>query len=223
MTFLEMVQKLHAKCGCAGSQPSSVTNQTGEARRLVNWIIDADQEIQLLWVTWKFLWAQDTGRNTTNNVATLAKPATLAYWDFDTFRINGESIDDVVEYQKIRSEILDTTSRAQPSRVIVMPDKSLMFEPIPNGAYPFQADFYKVPVVLVAANDVSLIPVQFHNVVIGRAMMMYGNFEAAQEIKTDGAEIYSEFLERLENDQLPTEQNARFKGSGGFFEVTTED
>ena len=59
-TFLELTQDLHRESGAAGSAPSTVVGQTGEAQRLVKWIQRADLQIQKLWHDWEFLWS--TGR-----------------------------------------------------------------------------------------------------------------------------------------------------------------
>lgn len=218
-TFLQQVQALHRECGCAGTAPAAVTGQAGQNLRLVNWIIEADYIIQTLYVDWKFLWKASSGLTTTATVATLAKPSDLNYWDFETFRLAGDAIE-VVEYHEIKDEILDT-SQTQPSRIIVMPDSSLKFEPVPDDTYTVSADYYQVPTKLAANADESAIPAEFELCVLGRAMMLYANYEGAPEIKTQGMELYVEHLARLENHELPNKQNARFK-QGGYFAVMPE-
>lgn len=188
----------------------------------MNWIIRADNFVQTQWINWKFLRAE-FNQNTVNAQATLPKPADHATWDLDTFFIrpigstsaaDNEPID-VVEYDKIKSTILDV-SAGHPSTIIIMPDNSLKFSGIPDGAYPIIADYYKTPVMLAANTDVSLIPPEFHNVILGRALILYANFENAAEIKTQGTEIYSEYLMRLENKELPNQNYSRYRTGGGF-------
>lgn len=224
--FLTLVQDLHRESGAAGIAPTSVIDQKGEAGRLVKWIREADLYVQTLWVNWRFLWAQFTANNTTTaGVNALAAPTDLNYWDFKTFKIilPGETDQNplgVVEYDKVKSDILDTAQDI-PSRAIVMPDNSLQFEPIPDAIYTIIADYFVKPTALAANIDVSDIPPEFHQVILGRAMILYGNFENAPEIKDQGNEIYIEQLARLENSQLPNQENARFT-TGGFFEVIAE-
>lgn len=218
-TFLELVQRLHRECGASGSAPSSVLNQVGQNLRLVGWVAEADYNIQLLHTDWKFLWRQSTGLTTTASVSTLAKPVDLHYWDFDTFKLDGEKIE-AVEYHDIKDEVLDD-SEAYPSRIIVMPDNSLMFEPVPDDSYSVTADYFKKPVKLAANNDESLIPAEFELCTIGRALILYANYEGAPEAKIQGSEWYTEHLARLENSQLPNKKHARFK-QGGHFEVRAE-
>lgn len=225
-TYLELVQDLHRDVGAAGVAPTSVTSLVGEADRLAKWVREADLYIQNLWVTWRFLWKQWTAANkTTAATVLLVKPTDLNFWDFKTFKIilPGETDQNpfsVVEYDKIKDSILDT-SQDIPSRAIVMPNNDLNFEPIPDAIYTILADYYVKPTPLAANADVSLIPEEYHQVISGRAMILYGNFENAPEIKDQGEEIYIEQLARLENHQLPNQENARFT-TGGLFEVIAE-
>lgn len=227
-TFLQLVQDLHTEVGAAGVAPTAVTGQTGEAARLVSWIIRADMQVKRLWENWKFMRATYS-QATTATVNTLAKPTALKFWDTNdeesTFRCvyvgeTDASLIDVVEYDEVKSEILDTDS-GPPSRIIIMPDNSLLIEPTPDGAHTISADYYKTAesTKLVNSTDVSVIPEEFHDVILARAMIFYANYENAPEIKTQGSELYSEVLARLENSQLPNKYNARFR-TDGYFEVT---
>ena len=223
-TYLELVQDLHTEVGAHGAQPTTALGNTGEAARLANWIKRADQYVQLLWVNWKFL-RRTYSVATTATIATAAKPANLKYWDFKTFRIiePGETDENplaAVEYDSIKESILDTSTDI-PSRVIIMPDNSLMFEPVPDLAYTIKADYYDKPTLLAANAQVSLIPEEYHQIIIGRAKILYGNYENAPEQIADGEEIYDEQLALLENDQLPNQEHSRFN-TGAMIEVIAE-
>jgi hypothetical protein len=226
-TFLELVQDLHTECGAAGVPPTSVVNQTGEAKRLVKWIQRADVLIQELWENWKFL-RNEYDQATTASINTLAAPTGIKFWDTSPVQttffcvLEGETDADkyeleAVEYDSVKDEILDT-SEGEPWRVIIMPDNSLLVEPTPNGAHRILADYYVEPTPLAANTDVSVIPTMFHNAILGRAMIFYGNYENAPEIKLQGQELFAEQLARLENSQLPNQNQSRFR-TGGHFEV----
>lgn len=228
-TYLQLVQQLHEECGAAGVAPATLTGQTGENLRLINWVKSADRYVQQLWHVWKFLRAEfsDTTVISQRDNTTGGTPADLQHWDEESFKIlrPGATVPDpleVYEYNNVRGEIFDTSIEDIPWRVIIMPDNSLRFDPVPDAAYTITADYYKVPVDLAVDADVSAIPEMFHQVIIGRALMLYGNYENAPEIKEQGQEIYTEALGRLESLQLPNQFAARFKGNGGFFEVVAE-
>lgn len=225
-TYLELVQDLHREVGAAGTAPAAVTGLSGEAERLAGWIKQADNFIQLKYVNWKFLRTEfSTANTTTQGVATLAKPTLLRYWDYKTFTIIEPGGSDkypinVVEYDAIKNRVLDDTE-GYPDHVIVMNDNSLKFEPVPDGIYTINADYYVRPTLLAASADVSAIPEEFHQAIVGRAMILYGNFESAPEIKDQGEEIYVEQLALLENDQLPNQFQSRFN-TGAEIEVIAE-
>lgn len=223
MNFLQLVQRLHSEVGAAGNAPASVLNQRGENLRLVNWILQSDLLIQNLWTRWKFLRATFSGVTVVPNNPAVPAPSDLKQWDFSSFFVDGSSIE-VVEYNKVRSEFYDLTSFGPPSRIIVMPNKSLKVEPVPDAVYTITADYYRRPstLVMTANASQSVIPEDFHPVILGRAQMLYGNYEDAPEQKLQGGEIYGEFIARLQDDQLPNEDNAAYKGTGGFFEVIAE-
>lgn len=223
-TFLQLTKDLHNDSGAAGVEPTAVTGLTGEARRIANWIIQADEFVQLEWTNWKFL-RQEFSDVTVASDATLAKPANLKNWDFKTFKIiepgeTDENILAAIEFDKIKSVILDTSTDI-PARAIVMPDNSLKFEPVPDAVYTIKADYYDKPTLLAANDDISLIPVEYHRIILGRALILYANFENAPEQKDQGEEIYISLLARLENDQLPNQEYSRFT-TGALIEVIAE-
>lgn len=218
MTFLELVQELHYESGAAGTAPTSVVSQQGQARRMVNWIKQANLDVQNLWANWKFLRSTDS-RALTAAVNTLAVPSDFAdgFWDTDTFRIvrAGETTEEIIlvaQYEDVKEEILDTSS-GTPWRVTVMPNSSLRFEGTPDAADTFKGDYYRGPDEdeLAANSDESSIPSRFHRVILGRALILYANYESAPEAKIQGQEIYDDYLARLENHQLPNRDHARYR------------
>jgi hypothetical protein len=220
--FLTLSQDLHREVGAAGVAPTSVLNQTGENARLVNWIKQADYKLQTKWINWKFLRQTfNTSNQTAQGTATLAKPADLKTWDLATFTViypgeTEKSPVEVIEYESIKSQILDTNEGPVQS-IIIMPDNSLMFNPVPDGIYTINADYYLKPVKLAANIDVSLIPEEYHDTaVLGRAMMYYANFENASEIRQQGLELFTEGLAEMENHQLPNQNYSRLRTGGGF-------
>lgn len=219
-TFLELVVDLHRESGASGQSPNSVSAQFGEQARLVRWVKQANDYVQNLFHNWKFL-RREFVQSTAEGVQTLASPLDHQYWDFDTFRVDGEIVE-AVEYDDVKTEVVDT-SPGKPSRITVMPDSSLRFEPTPDRTYSITADYYRKPVPLVNNGDISVIPTQYHPVILGRALILYANYENAREIQEQGGAIYSEMLSRLEAHQLPNQTYASYAPrKGGGFEVIAE-
>ncbi len=226
-TFLELVQELQEETGASGDQISSVVSQLGENKRMVGWIRKADIFIQDRWLNWKFLWNQvelSTGIGAPNTAA----PVNLNFWDYKTFKINDGGVGDLDE--PIRSEEHDSSKQFlrsvgndKPSLVIVMPDNSLDFDPVPDAVYTIKADYFLKPTPMAANGDVSAIPETYHQAILGRAMVLYANYENASEIKTQGEEIFDEVFGRLENHQLPNQRFSRFQSTGSFFDVSANE
>jgi len=246
--YLQLVQDLFREVGAAGSQPTTTVNQTGEALRLVNYVHDAELEIQNLWVDWKWLrktltfytGTQDqTGIYTTSGGAVSAYPADLAEWDWKTFQIlppGNTSFQPLqtFEWQEVRYEIFDTTDYDQPWRVIVMPDNTFRFDLIPDQSYQCQCEYRSVPYDLKNDTDVSNIPARFGNrLIVEWARMKYGLFEGASEqvaaaklwifgaVNDDGIPNNQGMLAALENDQLPNRKNSR-RQQGNNIVVSTD-
>ena len=224
MTFLEGVQKLRLLCSISGAGPSAVTGQAGESERLITWYGMANDEIADRWTDWKFLRSTGNSMDTVAAQATLAVgdtgfPTDLADWDIDSFKLDGNSIE-VIDYSQYEYDAV--TTQATPSRVIVNPDNSLLFDPVPDSALALTFDYRKTPTVLAADTDTPDIPDQYQMAIIGRAMMYYADFENAPEFKTTGAEIYAENLSRLELSQLPFHSQMGRKSEGADITVIVE-
>ncbi len=226
-TFLELVQDLHREVGASGDEITSVSGQVGENQRLVRWTRDADFYIQNRWLNWKFLWNQ-VQLNTVTGIVGLASPTDLNFWDFKTFKLNEGGANDedeplnFREHDSIKGLIRDFT-QAKPASVILMPDNNLEFEPVPDQTYQIKSDYFMKPTKMAANSDVSLIPEEYHQAILGRAMVLYANYEGAPEIKTQGQEVFDEVFGRLENHQLPNQRFSRYQSTGSFFDVNAND
>ena len=237
-SFLTLVNDLWREVGAAGSPLQTTVNQTGEALRLVNWVHDAELDIQNLWVDWKWLRSilscytpvgANTGILTAPSGGVSAQPVDLAEWDYKTFKILSPGSTYYVpmrvqEWQEVRHEVFDTTDQGQPSRVIVMPDNTLRWDLTPDQAYQIQVEYRAQPYDLKLDNDVSNIPARFANrIIVEFARLKYGWFENAQEqiglaqlMIMGGSNDTSiltiqSLMSQLENDQLPNRKNSRLQ------------
>lgn len=221
MTFLELVQTLHRESGSSGPQPTTVVNQTGETGRLVNWIISADHQIQERWIDWRFLWDDDYSYTTVAGTATVDKPSHVGDWDRKTFTVDDQPLI-AEDYRNVRGEVFNTDAvyRNKPCRVIINPDNSLRFDPVPDKAYTIKAHYYRKPVELANDADVSRIPERFHRVIIGQALLFYGAYEDAEYVAAHGRIILDDMMKSLEaNERSGARDN--LLSSGESFQVVT--
>ncbi len=251
-TFLQLVQDLYREVGAAGGTPSSAipttVGVTGEILRLVNYVHDAELDIQNKWVDWKWLrktltfytgTQNQTGIFTTSGGSISAFPTDLAEWDWKSFFIYpaGSTTPQplaTAEWQEVRNEVFNTTNFNQPWRVIVMPDNTFRFDNIPDQSYQCFCEYRSVPYDLKLDADVSNIPARFANrLIVEYARMKYGLFEGAEEqlamgklhvhgtVNDDGIPNNDGLLAALENDQLPNRKNSR-RQQGNNIVITTD-
>ena len=214
MTYLELCQKFRRSVGIAGSGPTSVTGQTGIYELVVDWIADADQMIQEMWVDWAFLWATKTFTTTSgDNEYTLGDlslstgSAALSEWDPSSFVVDPTGswgLLNLIEYRDYRlNQKLGTVPTGKPNSVVIRPDSSIILYPTPDAAYTITADYQKRPTRMSANSDVSPIPSQFHDVIIYRAKMMYGEYEEAPEVYQSAQVDFQAMMRVLEAHSLP--------------------
>jgi hypothetical protein len=55
MTFLELCKRVRADAGISGDM-ATVLNQQGMMAKLVNWVRQADLDIQRMHTSWAFMW-----------------------------------------------------------------------------------------------------------------------------------------------------------------------
>ena len=199
MTFLELCQEVVRLGGISGTGPANTTSQTGEYRRVVMFVSEAYEEICSQHFDWDFLWGQEVASVSTEIVPA---PANLGIWDAQRLFLDGAALTSIVHAEYVP----ETLSNSRPYGAVIRPDGSLQLVPAPDTSYDIIFDYFKAAPTLSADNDVPLMPERFHRVIVGRAMVSLGNFEAAEDIKQQGVELYQKYLMSLEAHQLSRRQ-----------------
>ncbi len=201
MTHLEIVKELVRLASISDSGgPTTVVGQTGDYLKAVKYVASAHEEIQGMFFDWDFLWGSAT-LETSADLATYTGASDLGIWDVDRIYYGNLKLRRVVWQSYIPEEASGT-----PAWFTIRPDNRILIGPTPDAAYTITYDYYKSPKVLVGDGDVPDIPAQFHRVIVGRSLMLYGNFEAAPEAKVQGQELYMAYLEQLKAHQLARRQ-----------------
>lgn len=223
LTYLELVQKVARET--SASEPSTTTGQTGESRRLVDWVNDAWLDIQNKHDTgWRWLRHGFT-------VNTAASDDTYTYSDcsdstsasaitrFGQWRLNDNCLrpkcyltssgvgseywlnylcwEDFCHIYKIGSQ-----STGSPAHITIDPQNQLVIGPTPDAAYTITGEYYRSAQTLVADSDTPEMPEQFHNLIVWYAMEHYGYSEIAQEAIGKAKTFGKRMLKQLEGNQL---------------------
>jgi len=188
MNFLSLAQKVVEKGGIAGTGPTTVIDQTGELKRVVGWVNEAWNDIQLARPDWRWMrgsvsfstvanqstytpvqcgvtdlecWLVDTRQNTFRSYVTSAGVGSenfLTYQPYDVWRDTFQS-----------GAIRDTRSR--PMVITVTPNQSLALGETPDSAdYTIVGDYQKMPSELALDADIPGLPTPFHMLIVYRAL-----------------------------------------------------
>ncbi len=222
-TYLELCQDLVREAGIPGADglPSAVTSQTGELGRAVNWVAQADVQIQNLHMDWSFLIDTKSITLTTGGVKGTDDTYTLAglsltnlhrYWKKDGVIYKPDADDyKILEYCPWREARRDwqlgaSKTSGPPDRFTVKPDRSIVFDTLPDNTGPVAADYGKVVTRMTADGDKSAIPAHLRHIIVLKALQYYAAQEDAPELMDgpDGAIAqYQQYLRQLMAEELP--------------------
>jgi len=180
MTFLELCQRLRQEVGAAGTGPASVTGQHGEYARLIAWVRQAWQEIQLERREWRFAWSQ-AAISVETAYRDYSAPADLDHWDDATLRVVGHRLR-AMPWHKFRERHLEDSGRDHPSVITLTPDGKLMMDTAPDQDGELTFEYYRTPQLLADNGDVPRMPAQYHMAIVYRAMLAYAFYENASEV-----------------------------------------
>lgn len=219
MDFLQLINRARVECGGTGSSTplSSAQNLTGESARFANWINAAWVDVQNAHEDWEFMRSplqfNTVAQQQIYTPTEAGVGASFANWKRDSFRAStlGEDFRDeqllnFMEYGTFRNLYQYANMRTTYSRPVVVtstPAKSLGFGATPDREYVISGEYYRAASELAADTDVPAIPERFHMLLVYRAMMSYGAFEAASEVYQRGEQEFRRMMNRLEIDQLP--------------------
>ena len=210
MTFLELVVSLRRECSVAGAGPVTINDPRAEYQRLIKWINEANKEIQGKYINWRFLWNQDSFITEADQQLYLPGehlPQRVNVYRRGFFRIDGDH-PRIVDYFDLESPFYTEKVYGQPTSLIIMPDNAITVWPIPDNGYSVSFEYYMQPQQLDEGDDIPLIPEPWHKLIIYRAMMMYGDYENAPEIKQAGMEGLASIMPQLEANQLPGQHDS---------------
>jgi hypothetical protein len=219
MSFLDMAKRLHQESAGSGSSPASTANQVGDIKRLVDWISTAWMDIQNERTDWFFM-TQPVEFVTTANKGSYSAAdaglATFANYKLDSFRqyrvaagVGSEMELVHMPYAHFRNLHLFgnmRTLRQMPYNFTVDPAKNLLLGPVPDDAYDINGQAFALPTEFSQDSDRPTLPTQYHMMIVWRALMYYGQKEAAPEAYTHGQNEYNRLKRLLLQDQLPTVQ-----------------
>ena len=225
-TYLVLCQDMSRDIGIPGTGPSGVTasDLSEEELAVVRYIKQADLDIQRRWFNWNFLWSEATITPSVGT-STLTSPTDLGNWKLDSIVWSKATSDyqelDYMDWDEYKLEYkLGAVDSGTPEVFSVKPDNVIDVYPTPDATTTISAEYWKTPTELSADSDTSAIPARFHNIIISRAKIYYGENEDAPEILSGALAEFEDLLDKLESDQLPGQKNRRFSRVQDLFNYT---
>lgn len=215
-TFLDLCRQLRQEAAIPGNGPASVLNQSGEMKRIVDWIARAYRDIQTKHRNWDFLrrdFLFETIPGQQGYDLVQAGVPELSSWKDDTFRAYLSATGTVDEqwvpscaWSAFRDHFMMSANRSvtgRPTHLAIKPDKSLVLWPTPNAPYTLTGEYFLRPQVMTVDEDEPVIPEEFRSIVVWQGLMYYAAYESAPDVYAHAQNEYRRTLTELRADQLP--------------------
>lgn len=231
MNLLTLSQELVVECGVSGTL-TTVAGQSGEMARTIAWIGKAWEEVQLAHDDWFFMRSSNilnpgtTGMQFASVAGQASYPlgtgagtcgvlaANFGKWARGSFRnyvtatgVSGEIEMGDISFDAWRDSYMLGAMRSVQTRPVAIalgPDSSICLGPPPVVGYTFTGDYFTAPTVMVADADTPTgLPVQFHRLILYKAMILYAGYESAPEVFQKAEPLYESMMARLERLKLP--------------------
>mgnify|MGYP003633819842 FL=1 len=175
MNYLQLVNDFMIETDM-DDQIVTVTGQIDDGLKATIWIRDAWLQIQRN-EKWEWLWYEGT-------LTTVASQSTYVYTDITTDDLDRSSLRLPAESKYIHEYGIEAirfdTATGSPSKVAYLPNRSLVFSPIPDAVYTITADCYSKPVTLTLDTDVPALDTQFHKAIVWLAISNYAREQGAE-------------------------------------------
>lgn len=215
-TFLQLCEQFREEIGVQGTI-STVVNQTGMHARLINYIKKANRKIQRRKANWKFLWNEWSTALSAGVDGELTAPDGLSMFDQTSFWLDDNPltyVDHKVWRDLYRHNYTDAD---EPLFVTIKPNGKVLVIPEPSAdflASTLTADYWRKPVELVSDSQVSLIPEEFHDVIVAQAKVYFAEKSHDTGLYQSAFAEHEEHYRELKAAQLPgNEDDAKSQAS----------
>lgn len=178
---------------------TTVVDQTGRNASLVQWVVQAYEEIQRSQENWRWLRTEFEGQLIADkrnySAGDLSINDRFSHWiivdDYMQPVLTSYKTSDgrayeqhlrFVEYPMFRSMYdiaAQATQTGRPSVYSINGQNELVFYPTPDAGYTVRGLYYKAPQILAQNTDVPEMPQQFHRLIQWEALKLLGTFDEA--------------------------------------------
>lgn len=201
MNRLQLAQRLRQDAGIGGTGPATTISQSGELKRVVDWIDDAWNEIQQQ-SRWGFLWEAATVTVLANTGETAGTIAAARY-DIDA-TYQGSTLLAYRPWAQFRADYPSALIVAGvPSVWSIRPDKAFVVNAKPTANTAYSVERWKNPIPMTADADIPALAAEHHMMIVHKAMLLYCNFEEAGVSRATTLREYQRHMTALGLVELP--------------------
>lgn len=225
MTYLQLCQRLRQEAELPGTGPSSVTGQTGQFKRLVDWIAASWRDIQNYHPDWRWMRRpfsfntvagtdQYASGDVTDVDATGPITRFARWWWEDAEDPPLAYLQSAGVAQQYRLIALPwehwkwlyrfgAQTNQPPIHVSVDPQNRLCLGPKPDAVYVVTGEFQRSPQELTIDADTPEMPVQYHDLIWAWGLEKYAANAVAAELVARAQLESTRLMSRLEHNQRP--------------------
>ena len=200
-TFLNLCNGLIGEAGISGEM-TSVVNQQGELRRVVNWINRACTLVEGKWVNWNYLHEFHTF-DTVSGIRDYPPQVGHGFWDTNTARIVADQTNVSFDRYENRKKDASEAILGEPYVFTVLPNQTLRFFSTPDATYGMAIEYWRAPTILTNNTDEPSIPLQYRDIIVYKALEFYAKYESADELLLQARDDYKMRLTQLESREMP--------------------
>ena len=225
MNFLELVQRLVQEAGMPRPGPANVTGSSNqEWQNAIDWIADADIEIQLMKDQWRFMWAEfefqtvagQASYTQAQALANLTAGTEAQFFDEDSGRYfltasgqNGEQYMTYRSWDNFRDIWLfgpNRTAQGQPQEWSFSPDRKVYLAQVPNAIYTVRGQVFRQPLRMAANTDLPRYPARYHMLPVWWALVNYAGLEQDSSVYQHALNMQGRLIGPMLRTELPMPQ-----------------
>jgi hypothetical protein len=206
MTFLEICQRVRQDAGISGEGPASVTGQIGILSKVVVWVTKAILDIQVLRRQWSFLWVSASGSTQVGKKSYTPSDLNISgVKDLDVVLIGTQEV--AVKKWDWWLENIRKTGKADvagsPLYITISPDNKIHLYPVPIAIEEMSFDYYQKAVSVTVNTDTPIIPADYHEAIVEKALMYYAQYEDDDYRYQQSTVAFNGWINILSRDYLP--------------------
>lgn len=216
MNWLQLAQAVKREAALSGGGPVAYSTASGDDARIFQWVNWAARDITLSREDWRWRRGAATLASTTAkaNAYSAFGLTDFASWKPDSrfYHPSAYRVSDGIAsekplmwlaYEDYRRQFLTGAPATGAVQYwSISPAEEFLIGPEPDGAHFVRADYVKDYTDLSADASTPTIPTRFHMLIVWKALMEYGGFDAATEVFQRAQLNYLQMWPQLVQSQL---------------------